>query len=291
METTTFMQAIISGIVTGSIYLLVALGINIIFGAMRILNFAHCTYMMLAMYGGYYIYVFGGIDPYISLLILTPLFFLGGFATQKYFIEKVLATNILNQIILTVGLFITIKSLASLFFSETFRMIPVFYKTISYSLRGVYIGLPQLVAVIVSISLVLFLHLFLTRTDFGRMIRAASQDMYGASVCAINVYRVFCMAFGIGTALASVAGVLIATYYPIYPHVGDPFLLSGFIVVVLGGLGSFKGCVVSSYIIALTESLIAYAYIPAFQQVGSLVIFMIILLFKPKGIFGGYESK
>lgn len=280
------LQALISAVILGNIYALIALGLNLVFGVMGIPNFAHCQYMVLAMYGVYWLWSIFNIDPYLSSFIIVPLLFCGGFVTQRFIIKRVLGMSATNQIILLCGLYTFLCSLTSLLFTEKYRSIVTPYLYLSLNLGGFYVGLPHLIAFIVSLVLVLALHLFLTRTDFGRVIRATSEDLEGASMYGVNVYKVFEIVFGIGTALVGVAGLLIAPIYSIYPRVGDPFLVSSFIIVVLGGLGSFKGCLIASYVIALTECLVAALFNPAFRLLGSLILFLIILLFKPTGIFG-----
>jgi branched-chain amino acid transport system permease protein len=280
------LQSIVSGLLMGGVYSLVAVGLSLIFGVMRIINFAHGSFMMLGMFTTYWLYVLLGVDPYLSLLLSIPLLFLIGLVAERFLIEKVLAAPEYNQLLLTLGLSMFIENFALLIWSPNYRTLNIPYVNKAATVGTVMISYPKVIAFVFAIVLTAALYLFLKRTDLGKAIRAASEEKEGALTVGINLKRIYYIAFGIGTACVGAAGTLTAPFFYVNPHVGGIFVITAFVIVVLGGMGNLIGALVGGLIIGLAESLGA-AFIPGqLKQFIIYFIFILVLLFKPEGLFG-----
>ncbi len=286
MDVAALVQAIVTGLVMGGIYALVAAGLTLIFGVMRIINLVHGEFLMVAMYGSFFMNSLFGLDPYISVVLILPALFIVGSGFFHLLISPILSAPGINQILLTIGASIFIQNLALLLFTADFRTIALSYSRIKIQLGPGIIDLPQLVALLSSILLTVILYWLLKSTDLGRWIRAASQNREAALLAGIDVRRIYLFTFGIGTACVGVAGSLLSGIYYITPSVGWLFLLTAFVVVVLGGMGNFVGALLGGFIIALTES-VGSLFIPiALAPVLKFIIFIVLLLFRPQGLFG-----
>lgn len=281
-----FVAMCINGLLMGGVYALVAVGLTLIFGVMKIVNFAHGTLMMLGMYTTYWLFAIWFIDPYLSLLICAPCLFLFGMLLQKLFISPILDAPEQSQILLTVGLALVIENLALFFWSPDFRTVEVGYakKVIPFG-EAIMINLPQLVAFVVAFATTGLLYLFLKKTDIGKAIRACSEEKEGALLMGINVKHIYRVAFGLGSAAVGIAGTVVLPFFYASPSVGYTFILPAFVVVVLGGMGNFWGAFLGGLIIGLAESLGILVVKPSLRQLTIFVIFILVLLFKPTGIF------
>jgi len=280
------LQSIVSGILMGGVYSLIAVGLTLIFGVMKIINFAHGSFMMLGMFTTYWVYVLLGIDPYLSLLLSIPSLFVLGLLTQRFLISYVLDAPEHNQLLLTLGISLFIENFALFLWTPNFRNLQVAYLTKATTVGGVMISLPKVFAFILAIILTALLYYFLKRTDLGKAIRAASEEKEGALTVGINMRRVYYLAFGIGTACVGAAGTLTAPFFYVNPHVGGIFVITAFVVVVLGGMGNFIGALVGGLIVGLAES-VGAAFVPGqVKQFIIYFIFILILLFKPEGLLG-----
>jgi len=270
----------------GGIYALVAAGLTLIFGVMRIINLVHGEFLMIAMYGTFFMYGLLGIDPYVSILVTLPLMFLIGVGIFRLLISPILAAPEINQILLTIGVSIFLQNLALLLFTADFRTINLTYARIKIHLGPAVIDFPQLIGLLASLVITILLYWMMRCTDLGRWIRAASQNREAAILAGIDVRKIFFLTFGIGTACVGVAGSLLSGIYYITPNVGWLFLLTAFVVVVLGGMGNFAGALIGGLIIALTES-IGSLFLPiALVPVQKFIVFIVLLLFRPQGLFG-----
>lgn len=286
MDLTAVSQAIITGLVMGGIYALVATGLTLIFGVMNIINVAHGEFLMIAMYGSFFMHSLLGLDPYVSIVIVLPILFLLGTGYYRFLISPILSAPEINQVLLTVGVSIFLQNLALLLFTGDFRTIILDYSEITIPVGPAVIDLPQLIALLGSVLVTIILFWLVKSTDLGRWIRAASQNREAAILAGIDVRKVYLFTFGLGTACVGVAGSLLAGIYYITPSVGWLFLLTAFVVVVLGGMGNFVGALIGGFIIALTES-VGSLFMPiALAPILKFIIFIIILLFLPQGLFG-----
>jgi len=290
MSGSILLVSIINGLLTGGIYSVTAIGLTLIWGVMGVSNFAHGTFLMAGMYVTYWLFVLVGIDPYLGLFGSMAFMFVWGWLVQKYLINKIMDAPHYNQFLLTVGISIFMENFV-LFLWPDYRQLIVSYQNAGIALGpGLQIDLVRLLAFVASIILSMALYYFLKYTDLGKAIRATSQNKIGAQVVGINVWKIYMLTFGIGSAMAGAAGAVIAPYFPVSFNVGDVFILVTFVVVCLGGMGNFVGALLGGLIIGLAESL-GTLIIPGGQkQLITFGLFILILLFRPHGLFrsGGY---
>ncbi len=278
-------QAVLSGLLLGGVYGLVASGLTLIFGVLRIINFAHGAMMMLGMYASYWLFVLTGVDPYVSIVIVGPLFFLIGMAIQRVVIEPNRAAAEHNQLLLTLGLALFFENMALVLWQADFRTVKVPYAAKFFDVGDALIELPRLIACGGAIVMALALFAFLRLTDVGKAIRALSEEAEGAALMGIDVRRIRAVAFGIGAGCVAVAGSLITPFFYVAPDVGESFNIMAFVVVVLGGMGNFLGALAGGFIVGLAESLGAALLPGSLKQLVVFVIFVAVLLFRPSGLF------
>jgi branched-chain amino acid transport system permease protein len=283
---TIFMQSLISGILIGGVYALIGIGLTIIFGVMRVINFAHGDLLMLGMYATFYVFTLFNIDPFVSIVITIPLMFLYGGFLQKVFINRIIGSLPQNQILLTIGLGLVMSNSIMLAFTSDYKILTTSYSSGSIDILGISISQPLVISFIITVVITAALYWFLLKTDTGQAIRATAQDREAAQLMGINVKRMSIIAFGLGTALAGTAGALISPTYYIFPQVGSTFTLKAFVITVLGGMGSIVGATLGGVLIGIAES-IGGVYIGAgWKEVIVFVLFLLVLLFKPSGLMG-----
>ncbi len=282
----TNLQLVINGILLGGMYALISIGLTLIFGVLEIVNFAHGEFLMLSMYASFWLFQLYGVDPYVSLLILLPLFFLIGVAIQRVTIEPILNAPPLNQIFMTVGLSMVLQNLALFIWTADYRTVKTSYSALTLKTAGLMISFPRLVAFILAMAMIAALLIFLKKTFIGKSIRALAQDRKAAMLMGINVYRTYQVAFGIGIACVGAAGAMLIPVYFVFPSVGSLFVLIAFVVVVLGGYNSLVGSLVGGLIIGVVEAFSGFYISPHLKEAIYFVIFILILLFRPTGLFG-----
>lgn len=280
------LQSLLNGLLIGGVYSLMAIGLTLIFGVMRIVNFAHGSIIMLGMYSAYWAVILLHVDPYISILISFPILFLIGISFQKFLINPILNSPEHNQLLLTLGVSLFLENFAVFMWSPDYRIMKTRYAEINFYIGDISISLVRLLAFGLAILLAAMLYLVLTKTDLGKAIRAASEEPKGAMLMGINIKRIYLVSFGIGVACAGMAGAAITPFFPIYPYVGGLFVITTFVVVVLGGMGNLLGAFLGGLIIGLAESIGAMFLPGSMKSIISFTIFVLILLFKPTGLFG-----
>jgi branched-chain amino acid transport system permease protein len=281
-----FVQSLISGILIGGVYALIGIGLTIIFGVMRVINFAQGELLMIGMYGTYFLFTQFHIDPFVSIIITMPLMFLYGAFLQQVFINRVLGALPQNQILLTIGLGLIMSNTVMLAFTSDYKILSTRYSSSSVSLHGISISLPLLVSFAITTVITIALYWFLLKTDTGQAIRATAQDREAARLMGINVKRMSIIAFGLGSALAATAGALISPTYYIFPQVGSSFTLKAFVITVLGGMGSVIGATLGGILIGVAESIGGVYFGSGWKEVVVFVLFLLVLLFKPSGLLG-----
>lgn len=285
---TVIAQALVNGLMIGGVYALVAIGLTLIFGVMRIINFAHGEFVMLGAYVSYWLFIWYKVDPFLSLLATSLLLGPLGWALQKFLVARVLKADHLNQILLTLGVSITLQNLALVAFSADYVSVNTAYASASVHLGPLTIGLTRGLAFLVSLAFSGGLYLSLTRTELGRTLRAVAQNRDSATLVGIDVEQTYLIAFALAGALAGAAGALTSVLVYTFPRVGFSYVTKAFAVVVLGGLGSVPGAFLGSMILGVTESLVG-SFIPAgggWAEGASFALIILTLLVKPKGIFG-----
>jgi branched-chain amino acid transport system permease protein len=283
---TVFLQSVLSGVLVGGVYALIGVGLTIIFGVMRVINFAHGELLMLGMYLTWVLFSTLGLDPYLALAITAPALFLWGAFLQKVFVNRVLNALPQNQILLTIGLGLVMSNTVMLIYTSDYRILTTSYSSSSFLLGDLSVSKPLLYSFLVTAAITAALAWFLLRTDTGQAIRATAQDREAAQLMGINVQFTSVLAFGIGSALAGAAGALISPTYYIFPQVGSVFTLKAFVIVVLGGMGSIVGATLGGIIIGVTESLAAIYVASGLKELVVFVLFLGLLLFKPSGLLG-----
>jgi len=286
LDATIIGAAAINGLLLGGIYTLVASGLTLIYGVLHIINFAHGSLLMLAMFGVYYLLTLLGIDPYLSIFIMVPAMFALGYLLYKGLIGRLSSGKDENILLVTLGLSILIENLALMFFKGDSRTILVSYSDTMVEVGPAFVPLPKLISFGVAMALCAALGLFMQRTDIGRAIRAVAKERVGARLVGIDVDQIFAISYGIGLATLGAAACLMMPIFYVSPTVGHVFVLVAFTVVVLGGMGSFLGAVVGGLIIGLTESFGGLFLGESMGQIGISLIFILILLFRPSGLFG-----
>ena len=289
------LQTLISGLLLGGLYALIGLGMTIIMGVMKIINLAHGELMMVGMYVAYLLFAWAHIDPYLAILVAVPLLFILGVALQKYLINPVLKVDAIlpeNQVILTVGIGMVLANLATIIFKSDYRTTPVDYATKAWYLTDLWkdspielsLSFPWTVSFLFAVLITAALWFFLSRTDMGKSIRATAQDKDAALLMGVNVERMRVFTFGLGSALVGAAGCLFLPIYYLYPDVGGQFTLTGFVITILGGLGSTVGAILGGLILGIFESLTATYLGMGWAPVGRFVVFVLVLIFVPGGV-------
>lgn len=284
-----WLQSIVNGLLMGGVYALVGLGMTLIRGVMKITNFAQGEFLMLGMYATFWLFSLGQLDPYLAAPLAAAALLLLGMLIQRYLIGPVLNAEGMNQIMLTMGISTFLYSAAQVLWRADNRSVAVPYAAISWTVGPVVLNLPRTAAFAVSMLLALGLFLFLKYSRVGQAMRAASQNRSAALLMGINVRQIYVLAFGIGAALAGIAGALITPFLYVNPLVGQQFALTTFVVVVLGTMGHFVGALVSGLIVGVAEALGGLVFGPQMKQLVFLLIFILVLMFKPTGLFGGNE--
>ena len=284
---TTIAQAVVNGLLIGGIYALVSIGVTLIFGVVKIVNFAQGEFVMIGMYISYFLAASLGIDPLVSLFVSMPALFVVGILLQHFLIRRVLALGDMPQIFLTFALSLLLVNVALLLFTANYRTVQTSYSETALHIGALYIPLAKLIAFAVAMLLSGLLWVFLHATDLGKAMRAAAQNRDVAMLMGINPDRVFCVAVGVALALAGAAGSLLMPFYPAYPLVGQVFVLMAFVAVVLGTLGNVTGALIASLMMGVAESL-GIQFVGA--DSGLIVVFAMLLLtlaVRPNGLFGG----
>ena len=281
-------QAIISGLLMGFVYALIAAGLSLIFGLMEIVNFAHGEFMMLSMYFAFWLWLLYGLDPLYVLLLCAALLALIGLGTHYGIIRHILNAPMLAQICATFGLAVFLRALAQFLWSPDFRTITNPLVEGRVEIMGIYLGLPQIVASFGCLLGFAVLYLFITRTETGLALQATAQDREAASLMGIPTDRMYALGWGIGAACVGVAGVLLSTFYFVFPDVGLQFALIAYVAVALGGFGSILGALAAGVLIGLLESLGGLLIDPSFKLLFIFGLYLAVVVFRPQGLFGRF---
>jgi branched-chain amino acid transport system permease protein len=282
----TFVQSLVSGVLTGSLYAMIGVGLTVIFGVMRIINLAHGEMVMLGMFGAYWSWTLWKVDPFVSAILWVPLLFVAGMLAYRFLVAPIVPGGELNTLLYTAGLSLLLANLALLAWTGDYRTLNLPYAARPLRPLGIAVPVPLAVAFGLAALVTFALWLFLARTDTGRAVRATSQDREAAALMGIDVERIATVSFGLGTALAGAAGVLLVPSLYLYPTVGEILVVKCFVVVVLGGLGSVPGAIAGGVLLGLVESLGAVYVSVAYKDAIGFVIFLLVLLFRPQGLFG-----
>lgn len=288
MTAEIIIQTMISGILMGFIYALIAAGLSLIFGLMEIVNFAHGEFLMISMYTAFWLFMLFGLDPILSIPLCTLLLFLVGWATHHGIIKRILHAPMLVQLTATFGLAIFLRSLAQFLWTPDFRTITNPIASGRVEILGMYLGIPQIVASVGCILAFALLYGFINYTETGLALQATAQDREAASLMGIRTDRMYALGWGIGAACVGVAGALLSNYYFIFPEVGLLFALIAYVAVAMGGFGSIIGALVAGVLIGLIEALGGLLIDPAFKYVVIFTVYLGVVIIRPRGFFGRY---
>jgi branched-chain amino acid transport system permease protein len=286
MDVAIVLQAIVNGLMMGGVYALIAVGLTLIFGVMNVVNFAHGEFVMLGMVLTYLLHAFLGMDPGVSILLVIPVMLGVGALVQKGLISRVIGQPDEAQILLTLGLSVLLINLALLFLGPDYRSVKTGYKLSVWEVGPVLLSVPRLLAFTVAMAFSGILWLFLTKTDLGKGLRAVAEKPEVATLMGINPKKMHALAFGIGISLAAGAGSILTPFFYTFPSVGGMFVLTAFVVVVLGGMGNIPGAILGALAIGVTESLTSQFVALDLAMLGVFIIFVLVLVFKPSGILG-----
>ncbi len=286
----TFFRILMIGLLLGGIYGLVAMGLNLIFGVVRVVNFAQGELVMLGMYGAYLVHESLGWNVYLTLVLVVPALFVLGLVIQRLVIQP-LSGEPAMQLLATFGLVILFQNaVLAVTRGEAFTITDVFARK-TFDVAGAKVDLGRLTIVVATTVIALTLRWVLQETSFGRSVRAVTEDRAAARLMGINVERTFLITFGIGSALAGLAGVLLAPVYSLTPNVGANFIFAAFAVVVVGGLGSVTGAYLGGFLVGLVESLSGYYLDPRLGTAFYFGVFLLVLIVRPAGLFGRAGSE
>jgi len=287
---TVFLQLVISGVLLGGIYALAAFGLALIFGVSNILNLAHGEFLMLGALGCFLLGQFWKIDPFVSILLLIPLFFVLGILFERGLLrsvaEKAGHTQLTASILVTLGLSLCIEDVASVLWGAEEKGLYYTLPPLVLGQGSIVISSVRLLALACIVGITLVVHQFLMRTYLGKALRAVTQNRRGALLVGVNTAQVGMLTCGIGTMLAAVAGVFYMLLYSINPFIGLPLTLRYLCIIVLGGLGSLFGALVGGVLLGLTEVLTGYLLNPHWQETVAFLLLVLLLLVRPQGLFG-----
>jgi branched-chain amino acid transport system permease protein len=288
----SFNNAFILGVETGCIYAIIAMGLSIIFGIIRVVNFAHGSILMLSMYAGYYIFKYFNIDPYLSAVISAVAIFGLGYVIQFFIVkpifvrEKAYVVEPLGVLMLMAGVDMILSSLGIIAFNPYVKSVSTFMSSVLVKIGTSTFNVSRMIPIPIAVILALIMSWVLNRTEIGNVIRAVGQNREAAAACGINVHHIYALAFGLGCAVTAFGGNFLLPFYPITPTIGTGLTINAFIVVVLGGMGSIGGMLVAGVAVGLIESLSSMLMPGSFATLVALAFFIIIIIVKPSGLLG-----
>lgn len=278
-----FIQLIVSGILLGGIYALLSIGLSLILGVSKFVNFAHGDFVMIGMYLSYVCYTAFNLSPYFSL----PLVILGAIAFGLivfFVIKRTIGTNGDNQMLLTLGLSMVLQNLILMTFKSDYKAIPSTFDG-SIHVGNIFISTQQLITFLIAIAITVIFLVFINNTNTGRAMRAVGEDRNASMLMGINVKKMDLIVFCLGTIMACFAGTLLMTIYPTYPNIGSAYNLLAWITVILGGVGSLEGALFAALIIGVSETLTGFYLGADLRQLVYFVLFIAILVLRPQGLF------
>lgn len=278
-------QVVISGLLAGSLYAMVALGLGLIFGVMRVLNVAHGPLLMLGAYTTFGLFQWLGLNPYLSLLVSMPALFVVGVVLQRLLVRRVVDAPELSSLLLTFGVSIAIVNLAQLGFTSDVRSVE--YLTGSFLLGPFAFSKSRVIACAFALVITGGAFVLLKKTRLGKAIRAVSQSREVAQVCGINVQRIHLITFGAASALAAAGGTLVAVMVAIQPEMGQVYTFKSFLVIVLGGAGNYPGALLGGLLLGLIEQLSSLFITTQVNEAVAYVLLVLVLLLRPTGLLKG----
>jgi branched-chain amino acid transport system permease protein len=286
----TIAQLVVSGVMLGSIYAVMSIGLTLIFGVLKIVNFAHGEFLMLAMYAGWAIVTATGVNVYVAMLLVVPVMFGFGAAIYLLIVRPAVDKPHLVVVFATMGLSILMQNLALVAMTADLRDVPPLFGGTSLRIGSLYLRGELVLGFCISVAITLALMIFIKRSYTGKAIRATVQDRDAAMLMGINVPRLFLLTFAAGSALVGVAGCIMLPLYSTFPTVGLNFVLIAYVVVVLGGMGSMEGAFLGGICIGIVQSLSGYYVAPAYGQMFYFIVFLLVMILRPNGLLGQRDT-
>jgi len=289
MSIESFVQTLVFGVFVGGIYGIAAMGLALVFGVLKIMNIAHGELLMLGGYVSFWVFTTWGMDPFVSLLVTIPALFLIGLLLDRVVYRHIVTLlgeeKIKNSMLVSFGLTLVIQNLAQWGFTADERAIQVAYTGTGVNLFGIILPYTRLGSFAVAIAVTLLLHVFLRRTYYGKAILATAEDWEAAELTGINIHRIYMMTFALGASLAAIAGTFVTITYGISPSVGIIWTLKALVVVVLAGTGSILGAFPAGILLGVVEAISGAFIGSTYREVIGLVIFVLVLILRPQGLF------
>lgn len=285
------LQVLVWGLYAGCIYILLATGLNLIFGVMKVVNFAHGQLLMIGAYVTFTFFVISGFNPYVLLAASVPILILIGVSIERLCFRPILGTGKLNEIFISIGLIYILENVAALIWGDEWRTIHSPFETITLQLGGMKIPADYLIIIATTVIILVALWLFLKRSRLGRAIRATSQNRKAASLMGINVERMDMISFGLGAGLAGAAGTLWVVSGQVFnPYMGSVPAVKAFAIVIIGGLGSIPGAVIAGLALGIAENFAVFTVGGAWKDAVAFIILIVVLIIRPTGLFGEAEE-
>jgi branched-chain amino acid transport system permease protein len=285
-------QAIVNGLQMGFLYALVAVGLTIIWGLMEMINFAHGEFLMLGMFGAWWLSVAFGLDPLLAIVPLGLVMYGFGTLVYRLLMRRVQGGDPFTQIFATIGLLFLLQNTVVAGFTSDYRFVGDSFLTrlsgTKVQLLGITFGLPLLAAAGLALLLFLGLYLLIERTEFGLALQATSEDREAARLVGIRPQRMFAVAWGVGAALVAIAGAILVNFFAVYPQVGLQFTVLAYAIVALGGFGSILGTLFAALVVGVIQSVTVVYLPPAFKDAFVFASYLLIGLFRPQGLFGRF---
>jgi branched-chain amino acid transport system permease protein len=279
------LQVLVSGCLMGLVYALIAVGFTFIFGVLDVVNFAHGQMVMGGMFAAFALYVAFGLDPFVSLIAIAPIFFVLGLVVFRVLIGRIVESTHASHTVVTLGLFIVLENVVNLIYGGDLRGINTSYTSRSLHVGTVSVPIGQLAAAVVAVAVVFGLTLFLNHSSLGMAVRAAASNRLGAQLVGVNVRRVYAVTFAIGAALTGIAGAVLAPVMAFDPFIGGSLMLRSFAIAIIGGLGNLPGAIAAALFIGIIESLASLMLKGSLSNAVTFGILMLVLLFRPNGLF------
>jgi branched-chain amino acid transport system permease protein len=284
-------QVTVWGLYAGCIYILLATGLNLIFGVMKVVNFAHGQLLMIGAYVTFTFFALSGFNPYVLLAASIPILILTGVTIERLCFRPILGTGKLNEIFISIGLIYILENAAALIWSDEWKVIHSPYEAITITIGGMKIPVDYLIIILTTVLILIALWLFLKRSRLGRAIRATSQNRKAATLMGINVERMDMLSFGIGAGLAGAAGTLWVVSGQVFnPYMGSVPAVKAFAIVIIGGLGSIPGAIIGGLVLGIAENFTIFTIGGAWKDAIAFLILIIVLIIRPTGLFGEAEE-
>ncbi|MDD1719246.1 MAG: branched-chain amino acid ABC transporter permease [Methanoregulaceae archaeon] len=280
-------QVLVWGLYAGCIYILLATGLNLIFGVMKVVNFAHGQLLMIGAYVTFSFFVVSGFNPYVLLAASIPILIILGVSIERLCFRPILGTGKLNEIFISIGLIYILENAAALIWTDEWRVIHSPFESITVPLAGMRIPVDYLIIIVTTAVILVALYSFLRKTSLGRAVRATSQNRKAAMLMGINVERMDMLSFGIGAGLAGAAGTLWVVSGQVFnPYMGSVPAIKAFAIVIIGGLGSIPGAIIGGLILGIAENFTIFTVGGAWKDAIAFLILIIVLVIRPTGLFG-----